>query len=635
MYLKLKPMVAALAALSVFPGSLFAAEKDMDPIVVTATRQASRASELLSDVTVIEREEIERAGSVTLPELLARQPGIEYSANGGPGATSSVYLRGGANDKHTVVLVDGVRVGSASSGSFNWSSMPLSQIERVEVLKGSASALYGSDAIGGVIQIFTRQGITPFQVNASTAMGNYGTTDNSAGFSGKTEHFKYSLQLSDYVTEGINNQIDRRNSSFNDDNDGFKLRTTTASVSYRFTQQHELGLNFFQSFGQSRYDSRRTSAPAYPATTDIRSDNLVESVRLFSKNRLATFWNSTISMASSTDDSTVMLGSTPDPVSLFKTEQQQFSWQNDFKTDVGNFLIAADQLTQKLTTATAYSQTQRTIDSVLIGWSHAFGDQSWQANLRRDENSQFGGKNTGSLAYGYHLSPALRSHASIGTAFRAPSFNDLYYPSRTSGGITYVGNQGLAPESSLNREVGITHQSGFQKITLTWFNSQISDLIQWQTAGTTSSPVNVGSARISGQSLSYLSHIHGYDFSANITHQDARNLDDDSYLPRRARDFLTLTLGKQFGRYSWRTELFATDRRYSDATNKQELAGYTIVNLHASYQATREIQAFARINNLFDRTYFTAGSYSTSASSNATYAALGMNFMLGLRYTPQ
>ena len=166
---------AALALLAAIPASPVLADEtdsEAEAIVVTATRQATRASELLSDVSVIERADIEKAGSLeTLGELLSREGGVEFSSLGAPGSASSIYIRG-ANAGHTLLLIDGVRVGSATMGAPTFSALPLAQIERIEILKGSASSLYGSDAIGGVIHVITRKGGGPAQLSADASIGD-------------------------------------------------------------------------------------------------------------------------------------------------------------------------------------------------------------------------------------------------------------------------------------------------------------------------------------------------------------------------------------------------------------------------------------------------------------------------------
>ncbi|MBM3391294.1 MAG: hypothetical protein FJY34_04865 [Betaproteobacteria bacterium] len=242
-YFRGQVLAVAVSSIVVFP-----AVAEEATIVVTATRQAMRTNELLSDVSVITREEIDRAGQSTVEQLLAAQPGIEYAANGGPGTNSSIFIRG-ASSRQTVVLIDGQRVGSASSGDVAFSRIPLSQIDRIEILRGPASSLYGADAIGGVIQIFTRRGEGPLRLNASAGYGTYGTADTSAGFSGGNEAVSYSLQIGHYKTAGFNAIGNPAKSSYNPDRDGYRNTNYSGSFAFRPAQGHEIGLNLLHSSG--------------------------------------------------------------------------------------------------------------------------------------------------------------------------------------------------------------------------------------------------------------------------------------------------------------------------------------------------------------------------------------------------
>ena len=239
----IRPTLTVLAVAAALPSVTQAAEHEQPTVVVTATRQVTRINEQLSDVTVLERTDLDNAGQSTVAEILSRQPGLEYASNGGPGASSSVYMRGGANARHTVVLIDGMRVGSASLGQFSWSRLPASQIERIEILRGPASALYGSDAIGGVIQIFTRRGEGPTRANVEAGMGTYGTRSVSAGVAGGTAVFNYSVQATHTKTDGFSSRV---GPTYNPDRDGFENNSASANFAYQLAQGHESGLHLFQ-----------------------------------------------------------------------------------------------------------------------------------------------------------------------------------------------------------------------------------------------------------------------------------------------------------------------------------------------------------------------------------------------------
>ena len=598
---------AAIAVAAAFPATTLAADNEQPIVVVTATRQVTRINEQLSDVTVLERADLENAGQNTVAEILARQPGLEYASNGGPGASSSVYMRGGANAKHTVVLIDGMRVGSASLGQFSWSRLPASQIERIEILRGPASALYGSDAIGGVIQIFARRGEGPARANVEAGMGTYGTRSLSAGVAGGTAVFNYSLQATHNKTDGFTSRV---GPTYNPDRDGFENNSASANFAYQLAKGHEIGLNLFQSEGSNHYDGTGRK-------TDYRNDLSVLSYGLYLKNIFSESWTSTLRAGQSTDKSFDIKNAVAS--SRFRTIQEQYVWQNDITTRVGRFLLAAERLQQQIDASSTYTQNDRTIDSFIVGWNASFEAHRLQTTLRRDSNSQFGDRNTGSLAYGYQISRAWRASASYGTAFKAPSFNDLYYP---LDGFGYEGNPNLKPESSKNREAGLYYGSGGHEASLVWFSNKITDLISW--SGRTS-PVNIGSASLSGATLAYAGNVAGFKLAANATHQDTKDDSTGNRLARRAANFGTLSVGQKRGKWEWRTELYASGGRFDTDANTTRLGGYSLLNLYGSYSPDRDWSVFARANNVLDKEYVTAGGYETA----------GANVFFGVRYAPK
>lgn len=594
-----------LALLNALPAT--AAERETDAVVVTATRQATRANELLSDVSVITREDIENAGQSTLEQLLARQPGIEYSANGGPGASSNIYVRG-ANSNQSIVLIDGLRVGSASTGSFAFSRIPLAQIERVEILRGPGSSLYGADAIGGVIQIFTRRGDGQTRYNASTGYGTHNTTDTSAGFSGGSDTVSYSLQAGHYQTNGINSRINPAGSSYNPDRDGYRNSNFSGSLSFRPASGHEFGLNVLNSNGISRYDST-------PKSSDFTIDQNISSYSAYSRNRLSPSWTSTLRAGRSSDDLTNRTDGIAKTV--IHTDQDQVSWQNDIKLPLGKALIATEVLKQKVLGSTAFQISERTIRSILGGWNGNLGDHRLQANLRRDENSQFGGKTTGLAGYGYQLSTEWRAHGSYGTGFRAPTFNELYSP--LSG--NYQGNPNLRPEFSRNREIGIDWERGTHHFSAVYFHNKVSDLISSRGV-----PLqNVASATLQGTSLSYTGSLGNWNGGAIIDLQRPRDDSTGKRLIRRADQQLKSNLGYSFGNWMLGGELQITGKRYEDTANTIRLGGYSLVNLLAEHQLEKDWKLFARANNIFDKKYELAQDYAT----------LGTTVFVGIRYAPQ
>lgn len=611
MNFNLKPLAVLLPVALISSATATEQAVSLDQLVVTATRQATRTSELLSDVSTIEADELRQAGQSPIGQILARQPGVEFSSTGSPGGTSSIFMRG-TSPGHTLVLVDGMRVGSASLGQMAaWSRIPANQIERIEILRGPASSLYGSDAIGGVIQIFTRQGKGPLKVQAESGVGSNDTNATNAGFSGSQGNLRYALNAGTYRTGGFNSTRNPANRGYNSDRDRFDNVSISGSMAYEFAKGHEAGTSVFYSDGESQYDSGTTKATA---ARDYRNQLAVSSANTYLKNTINDHWISTVRLGRSTDDAKNTIYGTQN--SLFRTDQTQYIWQNDIKTNFGSLLIGLERLDQSVTGTGNYKSDQRSIDSVLAGWRGVYNAHSLQANARHDQNSQFGDRTTGSVAYGYRLNSNWRANASYGTAFKAPSFNDLYYP--LTGNMQ--GNPNLLPESSRNREASIHYTAGLHHVSLTWFLNRVENLISWS-----NTPINIGNARIEGSTLAYEGQIGSFNLAANYNYVDPRDADTGRYLSRRASNYGSASIGQQLGPWDWRVEFQASDRRFDKDDNIRKLSGYTLTNLYGAYRFSGDWSVFARVNNLFDRNYEVAADYATAATSA----------FIGLRYSQQ
>ncbi|MDK9723876.1 MAG: TonB-dependent receptor [Sterolibacteriaceae bacterium MAG5] len=598
---------------------------ELDAVVVTATRQPMRVSELVNDITVIERAEIERAGQVTLSDFLARQPGVQQAANGSPGANAAILLRGG-NAGHTLVLLDGQRIGSGTLGSgiqsqVAWSRLPLSQIERIEVLRGPASSLYGADAVSGVIQIFTRRGDGAPHVYADAGIGSYSTTASSAGASGASGAFRYSVNVAQTRTEGFNSIVNKRNTSHNPDADGFANESVTANLGYEMAPGHELGFNFFQSEGRNRYDSRSTTAPITPSSNSYENGLTVKNYGATLRNRVTDSWNSTLRLGRAIDDSTAYSNGTMTDVT--RTEQGQASWQHDLRVAGGNLLLGWEGMAQRIGGTRDYTVKERTVKSFLAGWNGRLGDHRLQANARHDDNSQFGSRNTGSVGWGYQFDARWRGQASAGTAFRAPSFNDLYYPLKSG----LVGNPNLKPESSQSRELALHHEGGGIQASVTWYLNRVTDMIVWsgKDAANNTIPINVGRARIEGVTLFARGHLAGFDVDGSIDHLEAIDQATNKYLRLRARETINAGIGRTAGPWQWRGELQFIGGRFDDDANTKHMGSVSVTNLQGSYALARDWSLFGRVNNLFGKRY----------ELTADFAAAGTNAFLGLRYSPQ
>lgn len=587
-------IAAAIAAISL-PLYTLAAE-DEAAVIVTATRMPARASELLNDVTVLHRDDIEASSAATLPELLSAQPGVEMSTNGGTGKTTSLFLRG-AESRHTVVLIDGMRINSATSGDTAIQHIPLAQVERIEIVRGPVSSLYGSEAIGGVVQIFTRRGDGPLVGDLQASYGARNTSDLALGLSGSTEALHYALTVGRFETDGISAISNPASSRYNKDDDGYRQDNATGRIGVAIAPGHELAANLFYSDGISRYDNG-------PSNYDARMTHTLQGVGIESRNRLASFWNSSLRIADGMDDSTNF--SSASLQSIFKTEQIQATWQNDFRTPIGDLLAGVERLEQRVTSTTAFTAADREVDSLLLGYQGRLDAHRLQLSARHDDNSQFGAKTTGMAYYGYQLTPGLRASVGAGTSFSAPTFNQLYYPG--------YGNPDLKPEQGRNKEASLVWDGGHARASVTWFDNRVRDLIQsvLVTPPFGYSASNVQKAKLTGWTLTAEGSAFNWRARVALDLLDAQDEATGLELPRRARELLKLGLAKDAGNWSVTGEVVASGRRFDDAANTRRLDGYAVVNAGLDYRASTDTTLFAHAVNILDKKYELAADYATT-----------------------
>lgn len=612
-----------------------AQDQVVEAVVVTAARLPQPLSETIADVTVLDRRDIERTGSLgTVAELLARQPGVQFGRAGGRGAAESVYIRG-TNGTHALVLVDGMRVGSATSGATSLEMIPLSQIERIEIVRGPVSALYGSDAIGGVVQIFTRSGPNSPAFAADAGFGTDRTYAASARYRGQVDRLTYGIRFGVDGTDGINAIQSPDNPAFNDDKDGYKNRSIGLDAAYAISPDLVFSVDYFRAEGRSRFDGYKSlPAPLYTpvdSELDYKSENMVDGLGVRLDYAVNDIWETGLKYLRGRDwkDSPeAMVGGAR---SVFQTAQKNFQWQNSFTFDAGAALLGFERLEQNVDSSGDFALKKRSIDSVLFGWSGEIRQHDYRMNVRLDDNSQFGKKATWLAGYGYRFSPHWRMLASYGTAFKAPSMNDLYYPYTPGLG---GGNASLRPEESRTGEVSLRYEREATRAALTIFDNKIQDLISWATNSDTfeSSPENIGKARIKGVELSAQTALHSWTVGANLTLQDPQDESVGQRLRRRAKSFGTLFATYAGARASGTVEMQLVGSRFDDphwrtGINQVRMGGYGLVNVYGEYSISRGVVAYARINNLFDKEYDIARSVTT------IYGTEGLNAFVGIRYT--
>ncbi|MFN6961689.1 MAG: TonB-dependent receptor domain-containing protein, partial [Rhodocyclaceae bacterium] len=537
-------------------------------------------------------------------------PGLQIVTNGGIGKSASLLTRG-TNAGHTLLLVDGVPLGSATLGQPSFHNLPLSQIERIEILRGPASSLYGSDAIGGVVQIFTKKGAGPLKPEAFAGYGSFGTSELMAGISGGTGTVSYSLAASRFDTNGWDATTAKNTFSANPDRDGYRNTAWRGRLAFTPAAGQEFGATFLRIDSRNEYDAGATANPYNDDETGVWS--------VYAKNRLASVWTSTLRYGESKDRSENFSPAR----SLFATKQKQWIWQNDVKLPLGTLLLAYEDLKQEVDSTTPYAVRERRVDSLIFGWQARLGNHSWQISQRRDDNSQFGAKTTGSLAYGYAITPQLTARAAYGTAFKAPSFNDLYYTSPWGS----HGNPNLLPETARNREIGLDwFGTSGARLSYSHYDNRIRNLIAWRnTGGWVYVPFNVGRARIEGDSF-IASHQWGaWSAQASLDLMSPYDEDTGKRLPRRAAQQAKARLGYDIGTWGVGAELVAVGKRYDTAIQTKEMARYELVNLSGHYRLTNDARLEARLDNLFDKDYETAWGYRNP----------GRMLFVGIRYAPK
>ena len=571
--------------------------------VVAATRTLTRTDELVSDVVVIDRAEIEKSAGRTLPEILSRVPGVQFSSNGGLGKNSSVNIRG-TEARHAILLVDGVRYGSATTGTPSWDTIPVDMIERIEILKGPASALYGSEAVGGVVQIFLRKGVKGFSPYASVSLGSEKYRQVAAGLTGGAGEVSYALGVQKTRDAGFSTTNSRVGSNFNPDRDGFDQEALNASVAYQINAAWKADAGLLHADSVNHTDDGLNRDTRYAGRT--------QTLRTGVEGRFLPGWKTQLRFGQSVDSSRAIVAAPALFPSLFKTTQQQWTWQNDVDTPLGVALLGMEHLTQKVDSTTRYTVNERTVSSYFAGLNGSEGRHSWQVNLRHDGNSQFGGSDTGFVGYGFNITPAWRVNASHGTSFVAPSFNQLYFPG--------FGNAALQPERGRNTDMGITWSDAGHTVKLVHFDNKIRGFMT-----STTLPVNVPRARIDGWTLAYDGSIGALTLRASVDALDPRNEVTGKRLPRRSASLATLGAGYGAGAWTFGGSVLRAGGRFDDAANLKPVNGYTTADMYADYALNKDWKLQTRLNNLTNRQYETILGYNQP----------GRGVFVTLRYQPK
>lgn len=607
-------VAAALASFNVHSADAAQGET-LEPIVVTATREPQAISRVLADVSVISREDIERqGGGISVVDLLKNLPGFEIGRNGGPASTSSAFLRG-AETRHLLVLIDGVRVDTQSgSGGATWEAIPASQIDHIEVVRGPASAVYGSDAIAGVVQVFTRAGQGPAKFDVGVGVGSLGSVSTDAQVSGSSGAWSYSVGVAAERSSGFNSKTNTVAGTRADDDDGYHSSSSSARVGYQFNDHHKVHASVVSQHVNGRYDSL-----PYSPNTD---DHSIHDLNAVSAGWVAQWldnWRSTLVLGQSTDRY-----ETRPSAYVTRTEVKNASWAN--QVTLGDQVLRATLegredrlLNSTLTTSPDAGKGTRRDGALGLGYDGRLGAWTWQTSVRGDRDSEFGSHMTGSVAAGFAINKQWGLRVSQGTGFRAPTLYQRF---------TDYGQANLRPEQSQTREVGLTYREGRTSVGVTVFHSHVIDLIQFGDPGVCVDSYgcyrNVSQARLAGVEFNGAVSVSGVNLSGTLSVGSPKNTQTDRLLARRARQHGSVRAETSLAQWLVGVQGQLSGKRYDDASNKNRLPGYAVWGVDAQRQLSNDWKLIVRVDNINDTEYQTA----------RNYASAPRTVFVGLRWTP-
>jgi vitamin B12 transporter len=588
----------ALAILALATPFMTAQADDGKTIVVTAARNPQLLTDALPHTTVLLREDIERSQAIDLPTLLATEAGVQFSSNGGRGTATSLFLRG-APMRQVLVLVDGVPVSRQdATGQVGIEHLMLDQVERVEVVRGNVSALYGSGAVGGVIQLFTRQGNGGPQASVQIEGGSRGLLHLAAQGSTRLGKTQLSLGVSGLRDEGYSTLDPAQQPAANPDRDAYRNTSANFNLSHALADGHRLGLGWLHSDGKLDYDS------AFDTPADLQASRTTKNLfNLSSDNRFSTTWTSRVVLSSQRDDTRDETTGAFGYSARYKTQVDGLNWTNTVDLSPAVTMTAGlDHQRQRIEADDGYGglyAQSRNVNAVFGGLQARFGAHDFAVNLRHDDVGGVGSQGSGSLAWGWQLATAWKLIASMSNAFAAPPLGYLYAPG--------YGNPDLQPELSKSAELGLQWAVPGQRMRATLFQTKVQQELEYDLQ--TSLFSNLARTRNRGLELSYGGRFGKTDLSGSLTLQDPVDDLTGQQRLRRSEVLAAGTLSQDLGA-GWRIGLALRHVGSRPDAGGVTLSAYTVADLTAQWQINRSLQAFGRLENLADVAYQTATGYS-------------------------
>ncbi len=574
---------------------------ELPKVIVTATRTAQSIDHLSAASTVFTRQDIERLQVQSVPELLKQATGIDVSESGGPGKSSSIFVRG-TGSGHVLVLVDGVRIGSVTLGSAPFSSLPIAQIERIEIVRGSQSSLYGSDAIGGVIQIFTRKGQHKVDNKPSVSIdaggGSYDTASVSGNVSGKYKQAWYALGASHITTAGFNASSSKAKDS---DRDGYENTSFNARTGYQFNENYSAEVFALRSQGENEFDNNWGSD---------RNDFVIQNIGLSANMQISDHWLTVIKLGESRDESRQPDGD------FFNTRRRMVSLSNKINLGTNHeIIIGSDFRNDHVESSKSFAETDRyDIGGFAEYYGRWFDWVDFNASIRGDEDEQFGSHLTGNSGFRIGLGVSdIDFVANFSSGYKAPTFNDLYWPNS--------GNPNLKPEESTSFEVGLEGRHDWGQWMLRAYHTNIDNLIAWEPDNKGIwHPQNVNKAQIDGIEGEISTQIYAWNIALNGDVLSPKDRETNQRLSDRAQLHLGVDIYREFfDRLNLGSSLLVAGDRLDGST---KLHGSVVWDMRAAYQVNNNWTVKGKLNNLLNDQY----------QSNRGFNTADRNFFVSVHY---
>lgn len=557
---------------------------------ITANRRVESLDKTLASVSVITRADIEKSQAKDIADVLQSQRGISLSRNGGSGSTTSVFVRGSESD-HVLVLLDGVRVSSTNTSAFDWASLALNLVEKIEIVRGPRAALYGSDAIGGVIEITTRrkQG-----AHLSVTAGKYKTQNISGGLSGG-DRTKFSLGFSVEKADTFSSTNEKAGIyTFDDDLDPYQRDSLNLGVSHELNDKIKVGARFFNSKNEADFDQGTTESDLKTLSTYLEAKSTDN-------------WSQKLTLTQSENN-------VESTFSTFDSSRNELNWQNNVTLSDSTSIILGVNHRQDEGASNNYDEKVKN-SALYANVNNRRGALNLDASARYDKHETAGSDVTGQLAVGYDFGK-VTAYTSYGTAFKAPSLSDLYYPGFGEN-LSYAGSEDLEAETSKTFEIGLKSQiTPNQRIEVSAFHSNVDNLISY--TGENNGAINIDKVKLKGLEVGYSGDANNLDWGLGLSLLRTNDEATDESLIRRPESKVTLDLGYTIAtktRVGLNAELVGTrdDINFASFPSERvELEKYSLLNLSVSHKINKHVSAGIRVDNVTDEDYELAYGYNTA-----------------------